>query len=136
MFVSYTNFTKDVNMSSFRIWESVLKGALNHGKFLRNVIWYTVNNDEMMRQLYSTFQNTNALRSELSWTHYRSLMRVEDEATKYFYLPQADLRIKKDCAQNAIHKMCGWTKKWLMKCEEYEWSIDRYIEKRTSSSFL
>nr|WP_027872402.1 DUF1016 N-terminal domain-containing protein [[Eubacterium] cellulosolvens] len=88
-------------MSSFRIWESVLKGALIHGKFLRNVSWYTVNNDEMMRQLYSTFQNANALRSELSWTHYRSLMRVEDEVTRYFYLPQADLRIIEDCAQNA-----------------------------------
>ena len=67
MFVSYTNFTKNVNMSSFRIWESVLKGVLNHGKSLRNVSWYTVNNDEMMRQLYSTFQNANALRSELNY---------------------------------------------------------------------
>ena len=26
-----------------------------------------------------TIQNANAVRSELSWTHYRSLMRVEDE---------------------------------------------------------
>ena len=37
-------------MSSFLIMESVLKGALNHGKSLRNVSWYTVNNDEMMRE--------------------------------------------------------------------------------------
>ena len=32
-----------------------------------------------MRQFYLTFPNSYALRSELSWTHYRSLMRVENE---------------------------------------------------------
>ena len=32
-----------------------------------------------MRQFYLTFPNSYALRSELSWTHYHSLMRVENE---------------------------------------------------------
>ena len=32
----------------------------------------------MMRRFYLTFQNANALRSELSWTHYRELIKVAD----------------------------------------------------------
>jgi hypothetical protein len=39
-----------------------------------------------MRQFYQTFPNMNALRSELSWTHYRILMRVEEEPAREFYL--------------------------------------------------
>ena len=38
---------------------------------------FTVANLKNMRQFYLTFPNSYALRSELSWTHYRSLMRVE-----------------------------------------------------------
>ena len=33
---------------------------------------FTVRNLQMMRQFYLTFPNANALRSELSWTHYRT----------------------------------------------------------------
>ena len=42
-----------------------------------------------MRQFYMTFPKWNALRSELSWTHYRSLMHVTDEAARNFYLEEA-----------------------------------------------
>lgn len=41
-----------------------------------------------MRQFYQTFPNMNALRSELSWTHYRILMRVEKEPAREFYLQE------------------------------------------------
>lgn len=40
---------------------------------------FTVANLKNMRQFYLTFPNGYALRSELSWTHYRLLMRVENE---------------------------------------------------------
>ena len=33
---------------------------------------FTVRNLQMMRQFHVTFPNANALRSELSWTHYRT----------------------------------------------------------------
>lgn len=46
-------------------------------------------NLQMMRQFHLKFPNANALRSELSWTHYRSLMRVEDEVARRFYLEEA-----------------------------------------------
>ena len=60
---------------------------------------FNVRNLQMMRQFHLTFPNANALRSELSWTHYRSLMRVEDEATRQFYLEEA---VK-----------CGWSSRQL-----------------------
>ena len=50
---------------------------------------FTVANLKNMRQFYLTFPNGYALRSELSWTHYRLLMRVENEKTRQFYLEEA-----------------------------------------------
>lgn len=41
-----------------------------------------------MRQFYVTFQNGYALLNKLSWTHYRVLMRVEDENARQFYLDE------------------------------------------------
>ena len=49
---------------------------------------YTVANLKNMRQFYFTFPNSYALRSYLSWTHYRILMRVEDRVTRNFYLDE------------------------------------------------
>ena len=39
---------------------------------------YTLANLKNMRQFYLTFPNSYALRSQLSWTHYRFLMRIEE----------------------------------------------------------
>ena len=39
-----------------------------------------------MRQFFQVFQIRAALRHELSWTHYRLLMKVGDEAEREFYL--------------------------------------------------
>jgi len=47
---------------------------------------FTERNLQAMRQFYLIFQNSHALRSELSWTHYRLLMRVEDETRRNFYI--------------------------------------------------
>ena len=50
---------------------------------------FTVANLKNMRQFYLTFPKGYALRSELSWTHYRLLMRVENEKARQFYLEEA-----------------------------------------------
>ena len=50
---------------------------------------FTVANLTNMRQFYLTFPNSYALRSELSWTHYRLLMRVENENAREFYTEEA-----------------------------------------------
>ena len=41
-----------------------------------------------MRQFYLTFQKSHALSDQLSWTHYRLLMRVENENARNFYIEE------------------------------------------------
>ena len=49
---------------------------------------FTVANLKNMRQFYLIFQKSYALRSELTWTHYRLLMRVENENARNFYIEE------------------------------------------------
>ena len=42
-----------------------------------------------MKQFYLVFPILDALRPELSWTHYRTLMRVEDEQARDWYVKEA-----------------------------------------------
>lgn len=42
-----------------------------------------------MRQFYLCFQKRDALRLELSWTHYRLIMKVENEKARLFYVEEA-----------------------------------------------
>ncbi len=54
---------------------------------------YTVRNLRAMRQFYCCFPNRHTLCAELSWSHYRLLMRVSDGKARIFY---AD-----ECAKSA-----------------------------------
>lgn len=49
---------------------------------------FTASNLRYMRQFYQCFPIRHALRDELSWTHYRMLLRVENEAARQFYLEE------------------------------------------------
>ncbi|MCL2525501.1 MAG: PDDEXK nuclease domain-containing protein [Coriobacteriia bacterium] len=49
---------------------------------------FTALNLHLMRKFYLTFPNFYALRKELSWTHYRRLIRVDDEHRRDFYLQE------------------------------------------------
>ncbi len=44
---------------------------------------------ELCRQFYRTFPIANALRSQLSWTHYRLLIRIDNEDKREFYIAEA-----------------------------------------------
>lgn len=50
---------------------------------------FSSRNLRYMRQFYREFPKWNAVRSELSWTHYRMLMKVEKEKSREFYLKEA-----------------------------------------------
>ena len=43
---------------------------------------------ELMRQFYRTFPITNSLRSQLSWTHYKILIRINDEDKREYYIAE------------------------------------------------
>lgn len=42
-----------------------------------------------MKQFYQAWPILNALSSELSWTHYRLLLKVEKEEVRHFYIQEA-----------------------------------------------
>ncbi|SMC78502.1 DUF1016 N-terminal domain-containing protein [Pedobacter nyackensis] len=50
------------------------------GFSFRHLNWY--------RQFYRTFPIVNALRSQLSWTHYRLLIRLESQDKIEFYIAE------------------------------------------------
>ena len=49
---------------------------------------YTSTNLKYMRQFYITFPNRHALRDQLSWTHYRYLLRVDNSKAREFYIEE------------------------------------------------
>lgn len=50
---------------------------------------FTLTNLKYMRQFYLTFPKSHALSDQLSWTHYRLLMRVKNENARNFYLEES-----------------------------------------------
>ena len=62
--------------------ELSIKLAGDYGKgFDKTNVWN-------MRKFYHTFPKVDALRQELSWTHYRLLMRVDRKDARGFYLQE------------------------------------------------
>lgn len=49
---------------------------------------FTVRALQLMKKFYVLFPNTNALRSQLTWTHYRILLKVKDEETRNWYIEE------------------------------------------------
>ena len=47
---------------------------------------FTITNLKYMRQFYLAFQIGHALRDQLSWTHYRLLLKVNREEVREFYI--------------------------------------------------
>jgi len=60
---------------------------------------YAVRNLQFMRQFYWLFPIANTLCSQLSWSHYRLLIRIENDKRREFYL--------KECAE------CNWSVRQL-----------------------
>lgn len=53
---------------------------------------FTLTNLKYMRKFYLMFGNSHALSDQLSWTHYRLLLRVSNEFKRNFYI--------KECIEN------------------------------------
>ncbi len=50
---------------------------------------FTVRSLQQMKKFYTLFPNTNALRSQLTWTHYRTLLQVENPDARSWYMEEA-----------------------------------------------
>ena len=50
---------------------------------------FTERNLRVMRQFYYTFPKWHAVRAELSWTHYRLILSLDDENARNFYIKEA-----------------------------------------------
>ncbi|MCL1989512.1 MAG: PDDEXK nuclease domain-containing protein [Defluviitaleaceae bacterium] len=50
---------------------------------------FDVSNLRKMRQFYNAFQIRDTLCPELSWSHYRRLMRITDEQERLFYMKES-----------------------------------------------
>lgn len=57
-----------------------LQPEFGSGFFYRNLHWY--------RQFYRTFPIVNSLRTQLSWTHYRLLLRIDNEDKRAYYIAE------------------------------------------------
>ncbi|MBE0438004.1 MAG: DUF1016 domain-containing protein [Methylomicrobium sp.] len=68
---------------------------------------FTERNLQAMRQFYLTFPNPHTLCAELSWSHYRLLMRIDDVKRRDFYMTE---------------------------CAESNWSV-RQLERQINSFF-
>ncbi|NOQ31996.1 MAG: DUF1016 family protein [Helicobacteraceae bacterium] len=50
---------------------------------------YSIRQLELMRQFYIVFPNTNALHSQLNWSQYKLLIRVEESDKREFYIAES-----------------------------------------------
>lgn len=65
---------------------------------------FDASNLRYMRLFYLAFPNCDALRHELSWTHYRILSRVEDEHAREWYVNEV---IAQNWSSRALERQIG-----------------------------
>ncbi len=51
---------------------------------------FSVRQLERYRQFYRTFPNTSALRTQFSWTHYKTLISISNSEKREFYIAEAE----------------------------------------------
>ena len=49
---------------------------------------FTITNLKVMKQFYLLYPKGHALRDQLSWTHWRTLLRVQNEAARNYYISE------------------------------------------------
>ena len=65
---------------------------------------FDVRNLRNMRAFYQAFPNRNALRTELSWTHYRVLLRIENAEAREWYMDEA---VSQQWSSRALERQIG-----------------------------
>lgn len=83
--------TKDIDTTNnisklYKEISSILRTARTNAEVGKG---FDGSNLRYMRLFYQTFKNCDTLRHELSWSHYRMLLRVKDETARNWYMNEA-----------------------------------------------
>ena len=90
---------------------------------------FDIRNLRNMRQFYLTFPNRNAVRTELSWTHYRTLVRIDNTPARDWYMNEA---IEQGWSARALDRQIGALYyERLLSSKEKQPVIDEASEKTT-----
>lgn len=82
-----------------------------------------------MRQFYSTFEKSHALRGELSWTHYRLLLKVGKGAARKFYMEECtDCNWSTRTLERQINSL--YYERMLMSGKEHRPSVKEEAESK------
>ena len=65
---------------------------------------FDITNLRNMRRFYELFPNRDALRLELSWTHYRVLLRIENTQARAWYMAET---IQQNWSSRALERQIG-----------------------------
>ncbi|RRV25814.1 DUF1016 domain-containing protein [Pseudomonas sp. o96-267] len=65
---------------------------------------FDASNLRYMRQFYQAFPIRDALRHELSWTHYRSLLKVDSDSARQWYMNEA---VTQNWSTRALERQIG-----------------------------
>ena len=57
---------------------------------------FDVSNLRKMRNFYELFRKQDALRPELTWTHYRLLLKVKDENARNWYIEELQMELDRN----------------------------------------
>lgn len=79
-----------------------------------------------MRRFYKTFPIQDALRPELSWTHYRLLMKIENEEVRNFYIEET---IKSGWSSRQLERQINTMFFQRIKASQDKNAVDSEIQK-------
>ena len=65
---------------------------------------FTSTNLKMMRQFYNTFPNSHTLCDQLSWSHYRLLIRIENANARNYYMKES---VESNWSIRALERQIG-----------------------------
>ena len=74
------------NSKLYKEISSILRTARTNAEFEQG---FDVRELRKIRQFYLEFKNCDAVRHEITWTHYRLLLRVKDETARNWYMNEA-----------------------------------------------
>jgi predicted nuclease of restriction endonuclease-like (RecB) superfamily len=65
---------------------------------------FTPTNLKTMRQFYNTFPNSHTLCDQLSWSHYKLIIRLKDEKSRFWYMEETS---KSNWSVRALERQIG-----------------------------